>query len=83
MFHSKHLTRDETAGGESVIRLMGFKKLKNGKSMSGVKLTGNCCVKIFERSHFRGLSQKIEIGHNGPINFRTLRSIKFGVCSWL
>ena len=77
------MTRDVTEGGETVIRPMAFKKLKNGKSSSGVKLTGTCCVIIFEGRRFRGRSQKIEIGHNGPINFRTLRSIKFGVCSWL
>ena len=70
-------------GGETVIRPMGFKKLKKGKSISGVELTGTCCVRIFERRYFRGSSQKIEVGYNGPINFNTLRSIKFGVCSWL
>ena len=77
------MTRDVTEGGESVIRLMGLKKLKGGKSISGVKLTGTCCVKIFAGKRFRGTSQKIEIGHDGSINFRTIRSITFGVCSWL
>jgi len=62
-------------------RIMGYKKMKNGKSISGVKLTGNCCVEIFERRRYRGRSQKLVVGYDGPADFHTIRSMKFGVCS--
>ena len=66
-----------------MIRKMGFKKVKNGKSEQGVTLTGTCCVQIFEGKRYRGRSQKLEVGHDDTINFVKFRSMKFGVCSWL
>ena len=77
------MTRDATEGGNPVLRPLGFKKVKNGKSSQGVKLTGTCCVKIFERTRYQGRSQKIQLGHDDTINFVKFRSMKFGVCSWL
>jgi len=78
----KYLTRNAREDGNPVIHPMGFKQVKNGKSRQGVKLIDTCCVKIFARKRYQGRSQKLEIGHDGPINFK-FRSMKFGVCSWL
>ena len=78
----KHLTRSGTQYGGNLLRPMGVKKLFNGRSTSGVKVRGNCCVKIYGRTFYRGQSQKLYVGYNGLPDFSNIRSLKFGVCSW-
>ena len=79
----KYLTRNTHVNGGNVIRPMGLKRLKNGQSSSGVKVDGTCCVKIYSRKSYRGRSQKLQVTHDDNINFSHIRSMKFGVCSWI
>ena len=60
---------------------MGIRRLINGKSRSGVKVVGTCCVKIFEKRRYRGQIQKLPVGFDEVTDFSHIKSIKFGVCS--
>ena len=60
---------------------MGIRRIRNGKSRTGVKVVGTCCVQIFEKRHYRGRSQKLPVGYDDLADFSHIRSIKFGVCS--
>ena len=79
----KYLTRNVRVNGGKVIRPMGLKRLKNARSTLGVKVDGTCCVKIYKNKFYRGTSQKLLTGHDGHIDFSNIRSMKFGVCSWI
>ena len=55
-----------------------------GKISIGVKslkVIGTCCLKIYEKEKYQGISQSIPVGFEGAPNFPNIRSIKFGHCS--
>ena len=59
-------------------RLIGNKKLSN-RRVNYIENAGNCCWTIFENVHFKGLSQKIDLGYNGEPDFQ-LKSVKQSSC---
>ena len=55
-----------------------------GKISIGVKslkVIGTCCLKIYEKEKYQGISQSIPVGFEGAPNFPNIRSIKFGHCN--
>ena len=46
-----------------------------------IKVIGTCCLKIYEKETYQGISQSIPVGFEGAPNFPNIRSIKFGHCN--
>ena len=53
---------------------------KGGKDIVNIEINGNCCIKIFQSYHQRGVNQFIKPGFNNAPNFSSIRSMKFGLC---
>ena len=64
--------------------LTGLRKYnyKRPLTVNRVEVKGTCCVKIFERSRFRGKSQMLNVGFDDAPNFRKIGSVMFRVCIW-
>merc|ERR1712062_620062 len=78
-----HLTDNATQGGLVVIRPTGYKKtfITTRNRNDHVENSGTCCVKLYTRRRYQGISQELEVGHSGGLNFSKIRSLKWGVCS--
>ena len=44
------------------------------------KITGNCCWKIYQKSHFFGRNQNLQPGLRQNVHIRNIRSVKKYIC---
>jgi len=51
------------------------------KAVERIRVTGTCCLKIYEKFRHRGASQVLHVGHNGEHELRNIRSFVFDECS--
>ena len=70
-------TKDAEFFNES--KIMSNRK-RYRKKIVRISVFGTCCLRIFQKSHFRGRHQKLQPGFNGSHELSSIKSLRFEEC---